>query len=539
MLTSVIVTTALASFGARALPAAMRKQLATTRDSTVQVSGQIDAATARADLPVIRSSMRSALGPVPFTVLSGSWSDQLALPAPHGQNQIAQIQAAALGNVTAHAGLVAGAWPGAGKPGAPTGVALPATTAGLLHFSVGESLVLRDSLTGARVRLRVTGLFRPRDPAAPYWRLSLLGTSGRFVQGAFVTYGPMLVNPAAFAPGGLPVSAASWLVSVDTARISPGGIAGAGHRLSAVVSSFQNRPGLGGLQVSTTLPSALSAAASSLVVARSLLLIGSLLLLLLAAAAAALAARLLTTQRESETALLSARGVTRAQLVGASLAEGALLGVTGAAAGIVAGGYLAHLLMSASGLPAGRFPGLLAAVSGGVAGGAWWPAVVIMAGVIIVTVWPALRPPTPGDAQRRRGRQAALATTARAGLDAALIALGALAFWELRRYSAVRQLSAGSLGIDPVLAVAPALALAGIARRPPISPRRPGRLPPSPSSARPPTAPPWPSATSPSPRIAPAASRLRSPGPRPSPAGMSRRPPRTWPTRRPRASRRP
>jgi hypothetical protein len=286
------------------------------------------------------------------------------------------------------------------------------------------------------------------------------------VQGNFVTYGPMLVSPATFASGGLPVSDASWLVSVDTARIPPGGIAGVAHRLSAAVSSLPSRPDLGGLQVTTALPATLSALASSLVVARSLLLIGSLQLVLLAAAAATLAARLLASQREEETALLSARGVARVQLVRASLAEAALLAVTGTVAGVVAGSYLANLLMSATGLPAARPAGLLAVVRGGVAGGAWWPAVVIMAGVIIVTVWPALRPATPGDAWRRRGRQAALATAAAAGLDLALIALGALAFWELRRYSAAPRLSGGSLGIDPVLAVAPALALAGIALLP-------------------------------------------------------------------------
>ena len=86
--------------------------------------------------------------------------------------------------------------------------------------------------------------------------------------------------------------------------------------------------------------------------------------------------------------------------------------------------------------------------------------------VILVVVRPALRPVTPGTARLRRGRQAALATAARAGLDTALLALGVVAFWELRRYSAVPRLSGGGLGIDPVLAVAPVLALAGLALLP-------------------------------------------------------------------------
>ena len=37
-----------------------------------------------------------------------------------------------------------------------------------------------------------------------------------------------------------------------------------------------------------------------------------------------------------------------------------------------------------------------------------------------------------------------------------------VAFWELRRYSAVPRLSGGTLGIDPVLAIAPVLTLAGL-----------------------------------------------------------------------------
>ena len=49
---------------------------------------------------------------------------------------------------------------------------------------------------------------------------------------------------------------------------------------------------------------------------------------------------------------------------------------------------------------------------------------------------------------------------------AALIILGVLALWELRKYSAAPRLSGNGLGIDPVLAVAPALALAGIALLP-------------------------------------------------------------------------
>jgi hypothetical protein len=465
VLASTMVTVALASFGARALPAAEHRRLANVADATIGISGQIGTARADADAKVIRASISSALRHTGFEMLSGRWSDQFALPKPRGYSEAPGLQAAALDGITGQAGLTAGHWPGPASPGRPIPVALPASTAAMLHMTVGQVLALPDSITGRRARFVVTGLYRPRDPAAPYWRLSLLGSSGKLVQGAFVTYGPMVVPRASLGPGGLTVGEASWLFVVHTARISPGETATIGARLGAVMTSLQTRQDLGGLQTATSLPQTLSALGRSLVVARSLLLIGSLQLILLATAAAALAARLLATQREEEDALLSARGVARGQLARASLAEAALITVAGVVAGTVLGCYLAALLMLASGLPH-RTGGLAVTLRQGLSGGAWWPAAVITVLVILVVVRPAIRPVTPGAARLRRGRQAALATAARAGLDTALLLLGVVAFWELRRYSAVPRLSGGALGIDPVLAIAPVLALAGLALLP-------------------------------------------------------------------------
>jgi FtsX-like permease family protein len=466
ILTATMVTVALASFGARALPAAVHQRLANVADATIEISGQVGTARADADAKAIHASIAAVLGHTGFRMFSGRWSDQLTLPRPGGQGQPPAIQAAVLDGVAGHAELTAGHWPAPQGRGRPIQVALPASTAAMLHLTVGQALTLPDSITGAKARLLVTGLYRPKDPAGPYWRLSLLGTSGKLVQGSFVSYGPMLVAPASLGPGGLTAGEASWLLSVDTAGIAPGEISSLGARLGAVMTSLQTRQDLGGLQAASSLPPTLSALGSGLVVARSLLLIGSLQLILLATAAAALAARLLAAQREEENALLSARGVARGQLAVASLTEAALLTVAGVAAGTVLGWYFAALLLSASGLPHGRGGGLAGTLRQGLAGGAWWPAAVIAVLVIVVVVRPALRPVSPGTARLGRGRQAALATAARAGLDTALLALGVLAFLELRRYSAVPRLSGGGLGIDPVLAVAPVLALAGLALLP-------------------------------------------------------------------------
>ena len=94
---------------------------------------------------------------------------------------------------------------------------------------------------------------------------------------------------------------------------------------------------------------------------------------------------------------------------------------------------------------------------------AWLSALIMLALCAAVMAWPALHAVTPDAARIRQGRQARLAGVAWAGGDLAVVALAALAVWQLRGYSAVAHPAAGSLGIDPVVAVAPALALAGVA----------------------------------------------------------------------------
>jgi hypothetical protein len=74
---------------------------------------------------------------------------------------------------------------------------------------------------------------------------------------------------------------------------------------------------------------------------------------------------------------------------------------------------------------------------------------------------PALSTATPGTARARRGRQAAVSGITRAGVDVALVVLAVLAGWQLRHYSAVSAGANGNFSVDPVVVLAPALALAG------------------------------------------------------------------------------
>ena len=332
--------------------------------------------------------------------------------------------------------------------------AAPAAVASRLRLAPGDVLALRDRDTGARIRLRITGIFRPIRPSSPYWRLTPSGAGGAARSGTFVTYGPLIVDPAAFSRGHLTVGGASWLVLPRTGRIGPGDLTTLAGRVSRAEHQLDRDAQLGGLQVSTGLPGLLQGVARNDVVARSLLVIGELQLLLLAVAALALAASLLASQREGETALLSARGGARWQLARLGGAESALLGVVTVVVGGLAGGWLAARLARSGPL---RAAGLHLA---GVAGIVWWAAGLVGLLCAVLLLWPAFRAPTPGAARTRLGRPGRAAGIARAGADIALVVIALVAIWQLRRYQAVAQNSQGALTIDPVLIAAPVLALA-------------------------------------------------------------------------------
>jgi hypothetical protein len=71
---------------------------------------------------------------------------------------------------------------------------------------------------------------------------------------------------------------------------------------------------------------------------------------------------------------------------------------------------------------------------------------------------------SPNRARAERGRQRALASAARSGIDLGLVVLAVLAGWQLAHYKApVTAGLDGSIGVDPILVSAPVLALAAAA----------------------------------------------------------------------------
>jgi FtsX-like permease family len=446
---------ALASFAGQALPQAAGRRLAASPSTSIVISGALNSALVRSDTPAVRKAVKAALGTVPFTMYRSLWSDSLGLPTSYGRTPIPLLHAAAPEGLAEHAALAKGTWPGKPAIRQPVPVAVPAAVAARLKLQVGDVLPVRDRNSGAGAALRVVGIFRPLHPAAPYWGIDVIGAGGTAVAGGFVTYGPVVVDPSALGGGQLTIGGASWVTIPQTGRIGDRGLRPLAREVRRLEPFLENSPRFGGIQVTTSLPGVLEGVASNLVVARSLLVIGALQLLLVAAAAVTLATRLLAGQRATESALLSARGCSRWQLARLDAGEVVPIACVAAAFGALLGSRIAHLMAGAGPLGASglRVPGMSAA--------AWWAACAAAAFCVAAALVPAARIATPGVARARRGRQAPMAGVIRAGGDIALVALAAAAVWQLRTYSAVARTSAGLIGIDPVLAAAPALALAG------------------------------------------------------------------------------
>lgn len=477
---TVLLTTGLAAvlwtFAAAAIPPGARSILAAPRDRVIGLTGLADAGRAAADSRLIRTTLRKAWPGIGYQMDGALWANPITLQPPRAVRDepspvrgvpppVAwQMQVAALAGIRAQATLTAGSWPPPPHPGGPLPVALPVTVASRLHLAPGSVLKVAARSGPASAGLRVTGLFRARNPASPYWALDLLPVSGISAHaipgagppGSLVVYGPAVVSPAVFR-GGLTVSQASWFVLPQAPALARGKIGTLAASTGAAVTKLATSILPYGLHVTTRLPQILTGIARTIVLARSLFTIGALELLLVAAAGLALAARLLAGLRDEESALLRARGATRWQVTRPVLAEALALGAVASAAGVLAGTRLTGPLASAGGL---RLDGYQAS---SITPLAWVSALAMLALCVAVMAWPALQGATPDAARLRQGRQARLAGIAWAGGDLAVVALAALAVWELRGYSAVAHPVTGGLGIDPAVAAAPALALAAVA----------------------------------------------------------------------------
>jgi len=479
-LVAAAVAAALAAFAGQALPQAVRHDLVVAPGTSLAAAGSFATGNPAQTTAALRSAIGAELGGVPFAFWPGIWSDPLGFvagslpgkPASLPAGNIALLQAASLDGVADHAVLVSGRWPWQLTPSATSAAgsaipaAIPATTAALLRLRPGDVLRVQDRDTNARLTFLLTGLYAERQSpasAASYWQLNSIPASGSSSASGFTTYGPLVVSASAF-PGQLAAGTGTWVAQPDMADFNASDLSAISADVGAIEQSMQASNLLNGLTVTTNLPAVLANAGDNVAVARSLLGISALQLLVLTVAALIAVARLLAGQREGETALLTARGATRWQLARLTAAEVIPLSLVTALAGGVAGIWLARVLGStlySAATAGGTVP------AGGIslsAAGTWLDALAAALAVAVLAIgallYPVLRP-APAGAQVRRGRQAVISGATRAGADLALVALAVVACWQLRLYSAVSTSANGPSAIDPVLVLAPALALAG------------------------------------------------------------------------------
>ncbi|MEU7111962.1 ABC transporter permease [Streptomyces sp. NPDC046182] len=462
--TSVLATLAAfsGSIGDAALQGTLRGRAAPA--AALVVTGHVPPARRESADTATREAAGRTFDGLPVTVRKLERSGPYALP------RTLQTPAARLGepDLTHFAALdrsrlalVKGAWP----VGTGIDVAVPEEAARRLRIGPGTVLELADRFGGKPVRARVTGVYRPADLTDPYWQLDHAG--GRGVKTVdFTTYGPLLTDPAVLRSGRITSGETAWLATADFTGVTT-------DRMDALRASASAEPKAltadgapfgGAVSAHTALPTVLEQTARSLLVSRSTLMIVAVQLVLLAAYALLLVARLLSSERSGETALLRARGGSRRRIAALAAAEALLLALPAALIAPLLAGPLTRLLAGRASLDA-----LGVRLDGVPLGQVWLVAALVAVACAAAVVAPALSTGDDGAVTLRKGRAAALPAPVRAGADVGLLAVAAVAYWQLDRQTggsgegsgggALSGDRGGSLGVDPLLVAAPALAL--------------------------------------------------------------------------------
>ncbi|WP_427167140.1 FtsX-like permease family protein [Streptomyces sp. C1-1] len=455
LLTTAVLATLTAYAGAIG-DAALRHSLRDPRsaaDSALVVKSEVPADRRAAADTAVRRAARGAFDGLPVTVRTLVRSGPYALPrslqppaARSGEPDLTYVAALDPTQVR----IVGGRMP---REAAGVEVALPQNAARRLGLKPGARLTLTDRLGGPKVRVTLTGVYRPVAADAPYWRLDDLG--GRGVTTVdFTTYGPLLAAPGVLAGDKVSAGQSSWLVAADFSTLSTDRIGELRAAARAGGAALRGQPALGGsTAVTTQLPDVLDRVERSLLVSRSTLLIVALQLGLLAGCALLLVARLLSAERTGETRVLRARGASRARIAAFAALEALFLAVPAVVCAPLLSGPLTRLMAGQGALARiGLHPDVPAAGRPGV----WLVAAGVALGCALAVTLPALT--VEG---LRPGRARALPGSVRAGADLALLAVAAVAYWQLGRQTsgAVSGDRSGTLGIDPLLVAAPALAL--------------------------------------------------------------------------------
>ncbi|RYV51942.1 FtsX-like permease family protein [Pengzhenrongella frigida] len=370
---------------------------------------------------------------------------------------------AAVPDVEALATLRSGTWPVAATDAAGrVQVTVPSAAAEHFAWSVGSEVPLESTATQVAARAVVVGVYDVTGDRTRWARdlLDGMGVDPSFpVPGTFgfiltSAYGPFVATPEALLGGGVEVASATIVTQPQIADSSPAALASlrarldtAGREIAAAVgpqvtsSTFRSR-----------LAGTIDSAQGQLAVTRVSVVVVGLMLAVLAITVLLLAARLLAERRATEQSLMASRGATGRQVLALAGLEALLVAaLTTAVAPVLA--RLLYRLTTAQGVF--RRAGL--DVDPHLPGALWLTCAAASLVFAAVLLGPLLRRSTSVvDAEQQQVRQDRRGAVTRSGLDLALVALAAVAYWQLRQYRS--PVLAGG-GIDAVLVAGPALFL--------------------------------------------------------------------------------
>lgn len=441
--------------------AGLRRALADTAAGATTIDASVYAAPA--DAPAVdqgaEASLQQVIAPVGGSIVR-DWrtSATLAiqgLPSAHTGDQ------AVLGYLEGlqdHATLTSGTWPSDAAATGPTQVVVLDSVAEALGLSIGDpvTLVAHAAQSPVTVSAQVIGTFSITDPTERYWDQDEQLTTGLHVNSQNRTFGPLLTTQAQLlAAAGPDQIQMRWRTypAFENLRVDDAG------GMRARVSNLEDQLGVATahtFQVTTGLDAILGDAERSLLVSRTSVLLVMAQLAILAAYAIVLTASLLVDHRRIDTSMLRSRGAAPRQIALLSVIEGLVLAVPAVVvAPWLAVGVLQLFNVIGPLADVGLRIDPRVSTDSYIAAGA--------AGIVCVVL---LALPAALSARRFALEQGAISRQEtrtfgqRMGLDIALLAITAVALWQLRFYgSALTTSVQGTLGLDPLLVAAPAIGL--------------------------------------------------------------------------------
>ena len=409
----------------------------------------------------IESSLREALGgpggSVTLELSSGSLSriGKSGSDAGEGLTRIEGID-----DISSRAQLVDGRWATPGQQ--PLEADLTEAAATALGLRIGDRVPFADAGTPgadpsrATVTVTVVGIFRP-DAADPAWGGDELDLTGSALLNGTPFRGPFFVDPADLLGGTFAQLDTRWRAVPDLDRLTADEIEPLRARIDALPGEVRGHlPAEGSVRISLQLAGLLDGVGRSLQVARGAVLVLTLQFAVVAAYAILLVAGMLADRRRPEIGLLRSRGASTSHVAALAFGEALLLAVPAS----IAAPFLATGLVGLL----GRYGPL--AATGAVAGASPSPSALIAVGLtglvaaMVLTVPAFASGADVAGIRALLGRPLARTLAQRLGIDVALLAVAALAIWQLRSYGQplTRDIH-GALGLDPLLVAAPAFGL--------------------------------------------------------------------------------